>query len=70
MATYDVASNVRQALKRGRALKYFTAVRKHYDDMEEDQFDFHSYCLRKMTLRSYVHLLVGLQTQPNPLIRR
>jgi hypothetical protein len=46
------------ATKRGRALKYFTAVCKHYDDMEEDQFDFHSYCLRKMTLRSYVHLLV------------
>ena len=41
----------------GRALKYFVAVRKHYDDMREDQFDFHSYCLRKMTLRSYVHLL-------------
>jgi hypothetical protein len=46
-------------LRRGRALKYFTAVRKHYDDMEEDQFDFHQYCLRKMTLRSYV---VGLYT--------
>ncbi|KAH9643798.1 hypothetical protein HF086_002296 [Spodoptera exigua] len=23
----------------------------------EDQFDFHSYCMRKMTLRSYVGLL-------------
>lgn len=25
--------------------------------MTEDQFDFHSYCLRKMTLRSYVAML-------------
>jgi peptide alpha-N-acetyltransferase len=46
-----------RAGRRGRALKYFAAVRKHYDDMEEDQFDFHQYCLRKMTLRSYVHML-------------
>ena len=43
--------------RRGRALKYFTAVRKHYEDMEEDQFDFHQYCLRKMTLRSYIEML-------------
>lgn len=46
-----------RAGRRGRALKYFTAVRKHYDDMEEDQFDFHQYCVRKMTLRSYVDML-------------
>ena len=42
---------------RGRALKYFAAVIKHYEDMEEDQFDFHNYCMRKMTLRSYVEML-------------
>lgn len=30
---------------------------KHFEDMSEDQFDFHSYCLRKMTLRSYVEML-------------
>ncbi|CAN6442127.1 unnamed protein product [Victoria cruziana] len=41
----------------GRALKKFLAVEKHYADMTEDQFDFHSYCLRKMTLRSYVEML-------------
>ena len=46
-----------RAGRRGRALKYFTAVRKHYDDMEEDQFDFHQYCLRKMTLRSYLDMI-------------
>ncbi|XP_010532133.1 PREDICTED: N-alpha-acetyltransferase 15, NatA auxiliary subunit-like [Tarenaya hassleriana] len=41
----------------GRALKKFLAVEKHYADISEDQFDFHSYCLRKMTLRSYVDML-------------
>ncbi|XP_010249876.1 PREDICTED: N-alpha-acetyltransferase 16, NatA auxiliary subunit [Nelumbo nucifera] len=41
----------------GRALKKFLAVEKHYVDMNEDQFDFHSYCLRKMTLRAYVEML-------------
>ncbi|KAJ6846813.1 N-alpha-acetyltransferase 15, NatA auxiliary subunit [Iris pallida] len=41
----------------GRALKKFLAVEKHYADITEDQFDFHSYCLRKMTLRAYVSML-------------
>ncbi|KAM5578948.1 N-terminal acetyltransferase A complex auxiliary subunit NAA15 [Rosa sericea] len=41
----------------GRALKKFLGVEKHYADITEDQFDFHSYCLRKMTLRSYVEML-------------
>ena len=40
-----------------RALKYFAAVIQHYEDTEEDQFDFHSYCMRKSTLRSYVEML-------------
>ena len=46
-----------RAGRKNRALKYFTAVREHYDVMEEDQFDFHAYCLRKMTLRNYVQML-------------
>ncbi|XP_043726271.1 N-terminal acetyltransferase A complex auxiliary subunit NAA15-like [Telopea speciosissima] len=41
----------------GRALKKFLAVEKHYTDMTEDQFDFHTYSLRKMTLRAYVEML-------------
>jgi peptide alpha-N-acetyltransferase len=40
-----------------KALKKFTAVSKHFSDFAEDQFDFHSYCIRKLTLRSYVGLL-------------
>jgi len=41
----------------GRALKKLTSVERHFVDIVEDQFDFHTYCLRKMTLRSYVRLL-------------
>ncbi|KAL3528807.1 hypothetical protein ACH5RR_008129 [Cinchona calisaya] len=41
----------------GRALKKFLAVEKHYADIVEDQFDFHAYCLRKMTLRTYIEML-------------
>lgn len=41
----------------GRALKKLLAVETHYNDIDEDQFDFHSYCLRKMTLRAYVKML-------------
>lgn len=40
-----------------KALKRYRAIRRHYDDMVEDQFDFHTYCLRKVTLRSYVDML-------------
>ena len=40
-----------------QALKKFMAVSKHYFDIEEDQFDFHSYCIRKMTLRAYIEML-------------
>lgn len=39
------------------ALKKLTAVEKYFTDFSEDQFDFHSYCLRKMTLRTYVDML-------------
>jgi len=41
----------------GKALKKLRAVHTHFIDMIEDQFDFHTYCLRKMTLRAYIELL-------------
>lgn len=59
MCRYELASGdsyIRQG-ELGRALKNFLAVEKHYADITEDQFDFHSYCLRKMTLRSYIEML-------------
>jgi hypothetical protein len=33
------------------------AVVKHFDDINEDQFDFHAYCVRKVTLRAYTEVL-------------
>lgn len=36
---------------------FSAAVVKHFDDFHEDQFDFHSYCLRKVTLRAYISVL-------------
>jgi len=41
----------------GLALKKFTAIEKHFQEFIEDQFDFHTYCIRKMTLRAYVDIL-------------
>ena len=40
-----------------QALKMFRAVLSHFEEFKEDQFDFHSYCLRKLTLRAYLDLL-------------
>jgi len=41
----------------GKALKKYIAVGKHFDDFVDDQFDFHGYCIRKMTLRAYIDML-------------
>jgi peptide alpha-N-acetyltransferase len=41
----------------GEALKKCHEVDRHFNDIVDDQYDFHTYCLRKMTLRSYVELL-------------
>ncbi|XP_046394061.1 N-alpha-acetyltransferase 15, NatA auxiliary subunit [Ischnura elegans] len=43
--------------KWGEALKKCHEVDRHFSEVIEDQFDFHTYCMRKMTLRSYVGLL-------------
>ncbi|XP_015598705.1 N-alpha-acetyltransferase 15, NatA auxiliary subunit [Cephus cinctus] len=43
--------------KYGEALKKCHEVDRHFSEIMEDQFDFHTYCMRKMTLRSYVGLL-------------
>jgi len=41
----------------GEALKKCIEIDRHFAEITEDQFDFHTYCMRKMTLRSYVALL-------------
>ncbi|KAJ2078623.1 hypothetical protein H4R24_004349 [Coemansia sp. RSA 988] len=41
----------------GRALKQFHQATSSFDTYKLDQFDFHSYSLRKATLRAYVNIL-------------
>ncbi|KAL7023110.1 hypothetical protein ACKWTF_012493 [Chironomus riparius] len=41
----------------GDSLKKCHEIERHFSEIVEDQFDFHTYCIRKMTLRSYVDLL-------------
>merc|ERR1711988_1684507 len=41
----------------GKAVKELHETFKHFNDIAEDQFDFHNYCLRKTTLKSYVSML-------------
>lgn len=42
---------------KGLALKRFNAVVKNYKDYDNDQLDFHSYCMRKGTPRAYIDML-------------
>ena len=53
----EIARSHRRLGEMGKALKNFTWVDKHFTDILEDQFDFHTYCIRKMTLRAYVRML-------------
>eukprot|EP00906_Rhabdomonas_costata_P022960 RCo033065 len=39
------------------AMRRWLLIDKHFADIEEDQFDFHTYCLRKSTMRAYVDML-------------
>lgn len=41
----------------GMALKKCYEIDAFFSEVTEDQFDFHTYCMRKMTLRSYIKLL-------------
>ena len=53
----ETAASMRRCGEHGKALKNYTSVDKHFTDIIEDQFDFHTYCIRKMTLRAYVAML-------------
>jgi len=54
--TEDGESYVRQG-KLGVALKRFTSVSSVFEIWQEDQFDFHSFSLRKGQIRAYVDML-------------
>lgn len=38
----------------GLALKKYHAVQKVFDEVEDDQYDFHGYSLRKFTVNIYL----------------
>jgi tetratricopeptide (TPR) repeat protein len=43
--------------KLGGALQKLHEIDQHFVDIIDDQFDFHTYCMRKMTLRAYIGVL-------------
>ncbi|XP_030056406.1 N-alpha-acetyltransferase 16, NatA auxiliary subunit isoform X1 [Microcaecilia unicolor] len=53
----ECASAYQRLGKYGDALKKCHEVERHFFEITDDQFDFHTYCMRKMTLRAYVDLL-------------
>ncbi|EAS00294.2 NMDA receptor-regulated protein (macronuclear) [Tetrahymena thermophila SB210] len=56
---YEIAQG-ETLLKKGeyaRALRMFKFVQKAFIDIYEDQFDFHTYCIRKYNLNTYTNLL-------------
>jgi peptide alpha-N-acetyltransferase len=53
----ELAACHARKMEYGKSLKKYHAVIQHFHDFQEDQFDFHSYCLRKVTLRAYVGVL-------------
>jgi tetratricopeptide (TPR) repeat protein len=54
--TEDALSYARQG-KTGLALKRFTSIYNIFDVWQEDQFDFHSFSLRKGQMRAYVEMI-------------
>ncbi|GAA5863158.1 hypothetical protein JCM8547_002815 [Rhodosporidiobolus lusitaniae] len=51
----------------GRALRRYHQILNIFQEIEEDQYDFHAYCMRKSTLNAYVDMLrwaTSLRTHP------
>ena len=48
----DRAEAFRRLGKKNLALKNYSEILRHVDDMEEDQMDFHGYALRKVCFLS------------------
>lgn len=53
----ECALSLKRQGKYKQSLEKFKQIFKHFNDITDDQFDFHSYCLRKMTLRYYLDLI-------------
>lgn len=59
-ATWYERAAARGHFRRGEyalGLKKIMSVFRHFGDFVEDQYDFHMYCMRKMTLRAYIDML-------------
>lgn len=55
----------------GLSLKRFQAIAKMYRQFEDDQLDFHSYCMRKGTPGAYLEMLTwGRKIYENPMYVR
>ncbi|TNY23899.1 NMDA receptor-regulated protein 1-domain-containing protein [Rhodotorula diobovata] len=48
----------------GRALRRYHQILDTFQDIEEDQYDFHSYCVRKYTLKAYIECVSCLLPAP------
>ncbi len=53
----ESASAYTRQSKYNMSLKRLLLVDKLFQDIYDDQFDFHTYCVRKCTIRSYVQML-------------
>ncbi|OWF46600.1 N-alpha-acetyltransferase 15, NatA auxiliary subunit-like [Mizuhopecten yessoensis] len=53
----ECAATHQRTGKWGESLKKCHEIDRHFTEIIEDQFDFHTYCMRKMTLRAYIGLL-------------
>lgn len=53
----ESAALYRRTGQYGEALKKCHEIGRHFNEIVEDQFDFHMYCMRKSTIRGYVEIL-------------
>lgn len=53
----ELAAAYRRAGDLPNAITQYGNVIKHFHDFDEDQLDFHAYCIRKLTLRAYLDML-------------
>lgn len=53
----EEANSHRQYGKPNLALKKYMAIKKVFDEIDDDQYDFHGYNLRKFTINIYMRLL-------------
>jgi peptide alpha-N-acetyltransferase len=53
----ELAAAYRRAGDLPNAITQYGNVVKHFHDFDEDQLDFHAYCIRKLTLRAYLDML-------------